>query len=115
MITKAIRDRLAKRDPYCMHCGQVDDLVIHHRKNRGMGGSPKGVSNALSNLMRICQSYNSLMESSANFADIAREKGHKLRQWDTTDEPALDECSGKWYILDDMGFKHETEEPFKLF
>lgn len=115
MITKYMRDKLAKRDLYCMHCGDTEDLVVHHRKNRGMGGSPKGEYDRFSNLMRICQSYNNLMESNPGFADIARERGHKLRQWDTFDEPVLDECNGKWYILDDTGLKHETDEPFKLF
>jgi 5-methylcytosine-specific restriction endonuclease McrA len=115
MITKAMRDKLAKRDPYCMHCGETDELVVHHRKNRGMGGSPKGEYDRLSNLMRVCSSYNNLMESSSGFADIARERGHKLRQWDNFDEPALDECTNTWYLLDDLGNKTPTDEPFQLF
>jgi len=38
-INKFMRGQLEKRDPYCVHCGETTDLVIHHRKNRGMGGS----------------------------------------------------------------------------
>lgn len=113
MITKAMRDKLAKRDPYCVHCGEDVDLVVHHRRNRGMGGSKE--LDKLSNLMRICSWYNTFMESSANGADMARENGHKLRQWDEFSEPIKDETTGIWYVLDDLGNKTEAEEATSSF
>jgi hypothetical protein len=113
MISKAIKTKLAQRDPYCLHCGEINDLVIHHRKNRGMGGS-KLLDN-MSNLLRICNEYNVAMESVSVRADAARELGHKLRQWDDTSAPVKDECDGMWYILDDVGNKTLTEEPQSLF
>lgn len=111
MITASMRSKLQKRDPYCVHCGEINDLVVHHRKNKGMGGSPKGEYDRLSNLMRICMWYNGFIESSATAADAARENGHKLRQWDEFSSPIKDECTGIWYILDDAGNKIETSEP----
>lgn len=113
MISKAMKDKLKQRDPYCMHCGEDVELVIHHRRNRGMGGSKE--LDRMSNLMRICAPYNTLIESSATAADVAREMGHKLRQWDDFSEPVYDECNGKWYQLDDVGNKAEVEKPFQLF
>jgi len=113
MISKAMKEKLIKRDPYCVHCGEDTDLVIHHRKNRGMGGSKE--LDRMSNLMRICAGYNGMMESSAGMADIAREMGHKLLQWQDFTEPLYDECNGNWYVLDDMGNKTMTEKPFNLF
>lgn len=115
MINKAMKSKLQQRDPYCMHCGEINDLVIHHRRNRGMGGSPKGLSDSLSNLMRICSWYNTFIESSASAADVAREHGHKLRQWDDFSTPVKDACTGIWYVLDDLGNKTEVEEPQVLF
>ncbi|NBU22795.1 MAG: HNH endonuclease [Actinobacteria bacterium] len=109
MITKAMKDKLAKRDPYCVHCGEDAELVIHHRKNRGMGGSKK--LDNMSNLLRICPWYNTFIESSATAADVAREHGHKLRQWDDFDTPILDECTGIWYVLDDVGNKNQVPPP----
>jgi len=30
------------RDKHCPHCGATGEMLVpHHRKNRGMGGSPK--------------------------------------------------------------------------
>lgn len=113
MISKAMKTKLQERDPYCWHCGEINDLVIHHRKNRGMGGSKN--LDMLSNLMRICNEYNVAIESVAGRADIARGFGHKLRQWDVTSAPVYDECDGLWYVLDDIGGKTPTEEPQSLF
>lgn len=113
MISKAMKLKLEQRDPYCVHCGETNELVIHHRKNRGMGGS-KNLDN-LSNLMRICTWYNNFIEASATAADVAREHGHKLRQWDDFTFPIKDECNGVWYVLDDLGNKTEVEEPEVLF
>lgn len=113
MINAGMKRTLQKRDPYCIHCGEDVDLVIHHRKNRGMGGSKE--LDRLSNLMRVCSWYNSFMESSATSAEMARENGHKLRQWDDFSEPVKDETTGIWYVLDDKGNKTETDEPFSLF
>jgi hypothetical protein len=67
-IKPSIRKQLEARDPWCWHCGEHNDLVIHHRRNRGMGGT-KGkqaeITNGFQNLLRVCQRYNFEMESNA--------------------------------------------------
>jgi hypothetical protein len=38
-VTRKMSLQLRERDPYCVHCGGDDVLQVHHRRNRGMGGS----------------------------------------------------------------------------
>lgn len=109
MINDPMRRTLAKRDPYCVHCGDDFDLVIHHRKNRGMGGSKK--LDVYENLMRVCQPYNSLMESDSKIAQEAIEFGHKLRSWEDYSSPVYDRFTGSWYLLGVKGDKTPVEPP----
>lgn len=109
MITDRMRRILKERDPYCLHCGEDVDLVLHHRKNRGMGGSK--LLDHYTNLLRVCQDYNSRMESSEVAANDARGFGHKLSSWQDFSEPIYDECDGNWYILKDDGTKERAEAP----
>ena len=109
MINDPMRRVLKKRDPYCVHCGEDADLVIHHRKNRGMGGSK--YLDIYENLMRVCQQYNSLMESDSKIAQEAIGFGHKLRSWEDFSSPVYDRFTGVWYVLDAKGNKTETSEP----
>jgi 5-methylcytosine-specific restriction endonuclease McrA len=103
MIPDRIKKILKKRDPYCIHCGDSDDLVIHHRKNRGMGGSK--LLDHYQNLLMVCQDYNFRMESHSVVAEDARRWGHKLESWADFSEPVLDRCNGLWYQLEQDGTK----------
>ena len=102
-VLKIIRDR----DSHCWHCGQEEDLVPHHRKNRGMGGA-KSVASLLNdprNIILVCARYNGLMESDANIAGEAREFNHKVRTLGQLSEPVYDAYKAVYYVLDEEGKK----------
>jgi hypothetical protein len=86
-LPKKTLELLRKRDTHCYHCGQWEDLVPHHRINRGMGGSK--LLDTPDNLMMVCCAYNMAMESSAVIAAQARAWNHKLPTWESTDWPVL--------------------------
>jgi len=56
-------------------CGE-DTLSPHHRANRGAGGRPS--MNRLSNLVWLCSHWNGLIESNADAAQVARDRGVKI-------------------------------------
>jgi 5-methylcytosine-specific restriction endonuclease McrA len=111
-LSKAMLDKLLKRDAHCWDCGATDDLVPHHRRNRQMGGSSK--LDRLDNLMMVCAVYNGLMESDLVTANQAREFGHKLASWQLFSESVFDKNNRTWYVLDERGNKTETSPPMKL-
>lgn len=103
-ITSKQRDQVYARDQWrCVACGQVNALQVHHRKNRGMGGDPKGKLNRLSNLMTLCAMHNSLLESDPMFAEKGRKYGWKLRHQDPTLMPVFYGWAEEWRDLDDFG------------
>ena len=108
-ITAHVRKKLKTRDPYCLHCGDDANLVVHHRKNRQMGGSK--LLDHYSNLLMVCESYNFRMEASEVIAEDARKFGHKLSSWQDFSEPVYDECDGNWYVLNDDGTKSVVDSP----
>lgn len=105
--------KLRKRDQHCWHCGAEDDLVPHHRANRGYGGAPS--LDVLQNVILVCAQYNGLMESDAKVAEEARRLGHKISKFQTSNLPVFDKPLGKWYFLDMTGGKREQVNPSELF
>ena len=88
------------RDLSCWHCGFTEDLIPHHRKNRGMGGSK--AADVPSNIVVMCAIYNGLMESSHAAASLALSKGWKLSGWENPLESIVYHAGeGAWYLLDD--------------
>lgn len=95
-----------QRDQRCYHCGEMYDLIPHHRSNRGMGGSQ--VANKPSNIISMCAAINDLMESNAKMAEVAREFGWKLSRYENTlIRPVYDASTGFWFRLDD-NYKRES-------
>lgn len=107
MISAIVKRKLKVRDPYCVHCGDDDNLVIHHRKNRGMGGSK--LLDHYQNLLMVCEQYNIQMESEAMTAHDAKRWGHKLESWQDFSEPVLDRATGFWYELLGDGTKIQVD------
>jgi 5-methylcytosine-specific restriction endonuclease McrA len=98
-IPKKLRNLILARDPHCYHCGQTEELTVHHRKNRGMGGSK--LLDTPDNLMAVCSRYNGEMESHPVVAQQARSWGHKLPVWESTGWPVFDVAGGWWFLLED--------------
>jgi hypothetical protein len=107
-MTKSEREKVLRRDyATCYHCGSSgDEVIIHHRKNRGMGSKNSSASQ-LSNYLSICSGFNGLMESDAASADRARAMGWKLSQYQSPEfEPVYDVSTGSWFILENDGTRH---------
>ncbi len=87
-----------------LHCpcgcvGREDTFVPQHRINRGMGGSK--VLDRPANVLVLCSTMNSLIESHASYANLAREWGWKLSRWDSPeDTPFWDVAAGTWNLID---------------
>ena len=54
------------------------------------------------------------MEQDPKVAEDAREKGWKLRQWDSFDSPVFDQIQTQWYQLDTKGNKIPVDAPSYL-
>jgi hypothetical protein len=98
-ITAKLRKLIEARDPYCYHCGETNDLQIHHRRNRGMGGSK--LLDTPDNLMRVCAAWNYGMESDSRVAAQARTWNHKMPLWEKQNLPVFDIGGGWWYLHED--------------
>lgn len=75
MNSKQFRKYL-DRDGGCVHCGDIETAVPHHRLNRGMGGSLE--RDVPSNIICLCANMNLQIESSSEAAQTARDYGWKL-------------------------------------
>ena len=100
-MTKKQFQKYLERDLGCWHCGtQGDDLIPHHRQNRGMGGS--SVRDVPSNIIALCAEANLLLESNAGFAELGRKFGWKLRNHETPTEVPIFGHGGWWLLNDDF-------------
>lgn len=89
-----------QRDQRCYHCGASEDLIPHHRANRGMGGAKS--ADKPSNIISMCAIINGLMESDGKMAEVAREFGWKLSRYENPlIKPVYDANTGFWFRLDD--------------
>lgn len=105
-----LRKLIQARDEACWHCGREDNLVPHHRANRGAGGSPS--QDRMSNLLLICAEYNVSMESYLPHAREARDRGIKISRYDSPIHTPVRRFDNRVFLLDDYGKLHEIEEAF---
>jgi 5-methylcytosine-specific restriction endonuclease McrA len=108
-----LRRLILDRDQHCWHCGETWDLVVHHRINRGMGGSK--LLDRPDNLLAVCALYNGAMESDARVASQARGWGHKLPAWEQLSHPVFDATGFSWWVLNLDGSMVESDwkdQPF---
>jgi hypothetical protein len=104
MTPKEFRNYL-ERDQHCWHCGVEEDLIPHHRLNRGAGGK-NSKANQSSNIIAMCSKINGLMESDARWANKARDCGWKISSYQNPDEiPIFDNTLGKWFIINNLFIK----------
>lgn len=114
MIAQKKRNIILERDSErCVACGGVWQLTIHHRVNRGSGGSK--LFDGYEYLLTVCNPCNVSFEASAEVAEMARSLGYKLPRniapaIDPTKVPVYYQFLGKWYYLDTNGKKEEKYE-----
>jgi hypothetical protein len=107
MNIKSFR-KFLDRDGGCVHCGETEAVAPHHRINRGMGGSKK--LDTANNILVMCSTMNTAMESSERYATMARLYGWKLRPWeDPAKTPFWHAIRLGWFLLGD-DFRY-TEVP----
>ena len=88
------------RDGGCVHCGDVETAVPHHRLNRGMGGSKE--RDVPSNIICLCSVMNGLIESSSEAAEMARDYGWKLTMGQNPiTTPYWNAIESEWCYIDD--------------
>lgn len=110
MISKKVRQKIFQRDgECCVVCGTTNDLTIHHRVNRGAGGSK--LFDSYPYLLLVCTYCNSDMESSLSKSALAKANGYKLSRnanppIDPTEKAVYYYNLGEWYLLDNNGEKH---------
>lgn len=92
---------LARDSHTCPICGQRA-TEVNHRANRGHGGHR--ASNRIANGCAICSTCNGLIESDADRAALARDRGVKLSRYaDPLAEPYLHPLFRMLVLLDDAG------------
>lgn len=100
-MKESIRKRIFKRDHgICWHCGTDENVTIHHRTNRGMGGSKN--LDMPSNLVVMCSEFNFLMEADLAAFRLAKKRGWKVSKYQRAAEVEIQNHEGRTFLLDDM-------------
>lgn len=95
-----IRKRIYERDHgRCWHCGTDENVTLHHRVNRGMGGSK--LLDMPSNLIVMCGAFNVAMESELKAHRVAKEMGWKVSRHSSPSQTRITDFRGEVFLLDD--------------
>lgn len=95
----------------CVMCGSDVALTVHHRRNRGKGGSSDPAVNSPANLLTMCVWDNTALESDPKVVAEGYRNGWKVKHGVTppTEEPVVyrvrvgDEMLRRRFVLDDEG------------
>lgn len=117
--TKAVLDVVRARDGCCVigiacagRAVDLADLVGHHRRNRGMGGSTAPDTNEPPNVILVCRMDNGLLEDGENGpGDLARYRanGWKVRQGTDPSTVPVRYPDGRMYVLDRLGARTPSD------
>lgn len=96
----------------CAACGLDNHLTLQHRSNRQMGGDKtarkglRGVKDRFSNLLTMCMTCNTRLESDRDFMQKGIDNGWKLKQYmEPRNVPVCIAWLGEYRLLeDDMTF-----------
>ena len=107
-ISNKIRKLVFSRDEnQCVACGSLQNLTIHHRVNRGAGGSKLFDSPAF--LLTMCIICNGRFESDVDYARKAKIFGYKIQRNQKEIKPETIEVyyckSNQWFLLNNKGEK----------
>ncbi|MET8717396.1 HNH endonuclease signature motif containing protein [Streptomyces sp. NPDC004735] len=86
----------------CVRCGSFQDLTIHHRVNRGMGGAREPWINQAHNLLLVCTVCNSWFEDHPR---ESYEAGWKVRRPELPGEVEVRYPDGSLYVLTPDGVR----------
>ncbi|MFJ7004211.1 HNH endonuclease [Streptomyces albidoflavus] len=93
----AVKNLVYERDGgRCVRCGTTEELTIHHRVNRGMGGAREPWINQAHNLLLACTICNSWFEDNPRDAYAA---GWKVRRPHLPGEVRVRYPDGREYTL----------------
>ncbi|MEU6756039.1 HNH endonuclease signature motif containing protein [Streptomyces sp. NPDC046685] len=99
--TDLVRSIVYQRDDgRCVRCAADQDLTIHHRVNRGMGGAREAWINQAHNLLLVCRVCNSWFEDNPK---VSYEAGWKVRRPELPNEVEVRYSDGLVYRLDPDG------------
>jgi len=101
---------MGRDDNRCVACGTEQELTIHHRVNRGAGGSK--LYDTHSHLLTMCYRCNNSFEADDVSARKARVNGYKLLRntnppIDPATIPVFYYWESKWYLLNNLNEKEE--------
>ncbi|MFG2408811.1 HNH endonuclease signature motif containing protein [Streptomyces brevispora] len=101
--TDVVRTIVFDRDGgVCVRCASLQNLTIHHRVNRGMGGAREPWINQAHNLLLVCTVCNSWFEDHPR---ESYEAGWKVRRPQLPGEVEVRYPNGSLYVLTPDGVR----------